>query len=131
MTYAVLTHSGVELPSDEPLFERHFFGLPSADETVCATDPFGLLARDGGVRRRCVDRNGASNTAFKETKRQRPNSGSNVEECSAQASCLRNAILEHACRSPWTALAIALQFFDRLLFVELSIRRALEPRATG
>jgi hypothetical protein len=49
-------------------------------------------------------------------------SGSDIEQRSAQGSCMLEAVLEQARRRPRPLRAVALQFFGRFLFVELLIR---------
>src|SRR5262245_23457918 len=102
------------------------------DETyrVCPAEPFRLLARHGAIRRGCINRDGLRDAALEQTKCQRANTGSDIEQGSAQRSCLLNAFLEQARRGPRTLCPVAIQFSGRLFFIELQIRCALEWRAT-
>ena len=46
---------------------------------VCAAETCRLLARHANVRRRCIDRDGMGDAALKKAKRQRADSGSDIE----------------------------------------------------
>lgn len=74
---------------------------------------------------------GMGDAALEKTKRQRADPGSDIEQRSAQGSCLLEALLEQARCGPRPVRAVAHQFVGRFLFVELLIRCAFERRATG
>jgi hypothetical protein len=68
--------------------------------------------------------------ALQQSKRQRADSGTDVEQRSVQRACAGDVLLKQArCRSSAQA-SVALQFLGGFLFIEVLFRRAFKGGAT-